>query len=59
MPKVIFRIGNFPIHLFGLFIALGILGGLYILRQEVIRKNFDEEKVFDLAIYSIIVAIIG
>jgi phosphatidylglycerol:prolipoprotein diacylglycerol transferase len=59
MPKIVFRIGNFPVHLFGLFIALGILVGLYVLKKEAIRKNLDEEKIFDLAIYSIIAAIIG
>lgn len=59
MQKVVFKFGIFSIHLFGLFIVLGILGGLYVLKKETKRKNLDEEEIFNLVIYSIIVGIVG
>ncbi|PRX19234.1 phosphatidylglycerol:prolipoprotein diacylglycerol transferase [Orenia metallireducens] len=59
MKTILFRLGPFSISLFGTFIALGIAAGFYILNQEAKRKNLDQDEVFNLALYSIIAAIVG
>jgi len=59
MQTILFRLGPFSISLFGTFIALGIAAGLYILNQEAKRKKLDQDEVLNLAIYSIIAAVVG
>ncbi|GAB6137971.1 prolipoprotein diacylglyceryl transferase [Halanaerobaculum tunisiense] len=59
MQTILFRLGPFSVSLFGTFIALGILVGFYILNKEAIRKGLDQDTIFNLALYNIIVGIIG
>lgn len=57
--KILFHVFGFPVHFFGLMIAIGILAGIYVAYLEVKRKKLDVDKSFDIAIYSIIAAIVG
>jgi len=57
--KILFNIGGFSIHLFGVTIALGILVGFLIMILEANRKGLDKDKLTDLAIYTVILGIIG
>jgi len=57
--KILFHVLGFPVHFFGLMIAIGIFAGLYVAYLEVKRKKLDFDKSFDIAIYSIIAAIVG
>ncbi|MCC5910489.1 MAG: prolipoprotein diacylglyceryl transferase [Clostridiaceae bacterium] len=57
--KILFNIGDFPVHLFGAMIALGILAGFYIMLQEAKRKGLNKDKLMDLAIYTVVVGVIG
>ena len=57
--KILFHVFGFPVHFFGLMIAFGILAGIYVAYLEVKRKKLDVDKSFDIAIYSIIAAIVG
>ncbi|GAB6098448.1 hypothetical protein JCM16358_03270 [Halanaerocella petrolearia] len=59
MQTILFRLGPFSVSLFGTFIVLGILVGFYILNKEAIRKELDQDTIFNLALYNIIVGIIG
>ncbi|PKM52221.1 MAG: prolipoprotein diacylglyceryl transferase [Firmicutes bacterium HGW-Firmicutes-7] len=57
--KVLFYIFGYPVHFFGVMIALGMLGGLLIAYLEVKRKKLQVEKLFDIALYSMISAVVG
>jgi phosphatidylglycerol:prolipoprotein diacylglycerol transferase len=57
--KELFRIGNFGIYVFGVAIALGMVAGLWIMMREAKRKKMDSNKMLDLAMYTIIAAVIG
>lgn len=57
--KLLFTIGGFSVHLFGVTIALGILVGFLVMLSEAKRKGLDKDKLSDLAIYTIVVGIIG
>ncbi len=57
--KTLFSFGGIHIQLFGFMIALGILAGFYILSLEVKRKGLNRDRTTDLAIYTIIIGIIG
>lgn len=59
MQTILFDFGVFSVNLFGVFVALGILAGFYILNKEVGRKGLDEDRIFNLALYNIIIGIIG
>ncbi|NJD02067.1 MAG: prolipoprotein diacylglyceryl transferase [Ruminiclostridium sp.] len=57
--KILFHIFGIPVHFFGLMIALGMLAGILVAYFEVKRKKLEVEKFFDIALYSIISAIVG
>lgn len=57
--KILFHLFGFPVHFFGLMIAIGIVAGIYAAYLEVKRKRLDADKSFDIVIYSIIAAIVG
>lgn len=57
--KVLFHIFGIPVHFFGVMIALGLLFGVFIAYIEAKRKKLDVEKLFDIAIYAMISAIVG
>lgn len=56
--KVLINLFGVPIYFFGVMIALGILAGLFVALIEVRRKNLEEEKLYDIALYSIISAVV-
>ncbi|MDW7652082.1 MAG: prolipoprotein diacylglyceryl transferase [Bacillota bacterium] len=58
-PTVLFQIGNFPIHLFGVMVAFGILAGFYVTIQEARRMGLNPDKVTDLALVLMIGGILG
>ncbi|TDT63653.1 prolipoprotein diacylglyceryl transferase [Fonticella tunisiensis] len=55
----LFKIGHFSIYLFGVTIALGMLAGIFIMSREAKRKGLNADKMFDLALYTILAAILG
>lgn len=57
--KILFYVFGFPVHFFGVMIAIGILAGIFVAYLEVKRKKLDIDKGFDIVIYSIIAAIVG
>ena len=57
--KTLFSIGSIHIQLFGVMIAIGIIVGFYTLSMEVKRKELDDNKITDLAIYTVLIGIIG
>ncbi|MBS4041396.1 MAG: prolipoprotein diacylglyceryl transferase [Flavobacteriales bacterium] len=57
--KTLFSIGSIHIQLFGVMIAVGIVVGFYILSLEVKRKALDDNKITDLAIYTVLIGILG
>jgi len=59
MYPVLFQIGNFKIHTYGVFIALGFLTGIILALREAKRVGEEPENILDLAFYSIIAAIVG
>lgn len=58
LPKGI-TIGGFTITYYGIIIALGMLGGLFLARWQAKRTGQNPELYMDYALYGIIFAIIG
>ncbi|MDF2941693.1 MAG: lgt [Herbinix sp.] len=57
--KILFYILGFPIHFFGVMIAIGMLAGIYISYLEASRKKLEVDRILDLAVYGIISAVVG
>ena len=49
----------FSINIYGIFIGLGIIAGLFILQKEGTRKKLDIDILYNLAIGGIVTGIIG
>jgi len=56
---ILFHIGGFAVHSYGLFIASGFLLGIGLAVKEAGRRGIPAEKILDLSFYIIISAIIG
>jgi len=59
MYPILFQIGSFRIHTYGVFIALGFLTGIVLALREAKRVGEKPENILDLSFYSIIAAIVG
>ncbi len=58
LPKGI-TIGGFTIAFYGIIIALGMIGGLFLARWQAKRTGQNPELYMDFALYGIVFAIIG
>jgi phosphatidylglycerol:prolipoprotein diacylglycerol transferase len=59
MYPTLFHIGNFAVHTYGFFVAIGFLLAISLAIREAKRVGEDPEKIIDLSLYIIIAAIIG
>jgi phosphatidylglycerol:prolipoprotein diacylglycerol transferase len=57
--RVLFSIGGFSIHLFGVMVALGIIAGAYTAIRMAEKKGIGKEIVTDLILYMLLGGIIG
>lgn len=58
LPRL-FSLGNFTLHTYGLLVATGFLVGIYVARHFARRFRMDGERIFNLAVYLALAAILG
>lgn len=56
---VIFRLGLFSIHWYGLLMVAAIFIGLFLTIKLIKKYGIEKEKIFDLALYLIIFGFVG
>jgi len=59
LPRVAFEIFGLPIYLYGMFITIGVVGGILYAYLEAKRTNQNHEIYFDFTVYALPVCIIG
>jgi phosphatidylglycerol:prolipoprotein diacylglycerol transferase len=59
LHPILFRIGPFTLHAYGVFVAMAFLMGIGLALKEARRVGEDPNKVLDLAFYMLIASIIG
>ncbi|MGH9468217.1 MAG: prolipoprotein diacylglyceryl transferase [Terriglobales bacterium] len=59
MYPILLQIDHFTFHTYGVLIAIGYLTGIYVARHFARRFGLDPEKIFNLAVYLAIAAIVG
>ena len=59
MHPIAFHLGRFPIHWYGVMVALGFMAGLWTASRRGLREGVAAEKVLDLGPWLILGAIAG
>ncbi len=59
MYPILIDLGPLPIRMYGFFVALGFIVGIWIARREAKRYGDNPDDLMDLAFYVILSAIIG
>lgn len=59
LKPILFQFGDFPIHTFGLLVALGFMAGLWAASRSAVRAGFSADFVYDLAPWLIIGGLVG
>lgn len=59
MFPVIFQFGDFTVHTYGFFVAVGVLAAILFARYEAGRVGVDPDRIVDLCFYLVIAAILG
>lgn len=59
MKPILFHLGSFPIHTFGLLVALGFLAGLWAAAWNAKRAGLNPDVIHDLAPWLIIGGLVG
>lgn len=59
MYPVLFRVGEFSVHAYGVLLALAFAVGILGLARAARRAGLPEEKLFDMSLYITVAAVIG
>jgi len=58
MHPLLFQVGPFTIYTYGVLVATGVLLGLWYARRQAPRAGLDPDKVWNLGIYMVLVALL-
>jgi phosphatidylglycerol---prolipoprotein diacylglyceryl transferase len=59
MYPVLFRIGNFPINTYGVFLALAFLCAILITVKLAARDGLPRDKIYDLSLWMLLASLVG
>lgn len=59
MYPVLFRIGNFPIHSYGVFLALAFLCAILVTVKLAARDGLPRQKIYDLSLWMLLASLVG
>jgi len=59
MHPILFKIGNFPVHSFGVLMIAAFLVGTWIARRRAPRFGIDPQKLSDMLFWVLILGILG
>lgn len=59
MYPELFRIGNFPITTYGIFLAVGMLLALYVASRLAARDGLPRARIYDLGLWTLIGGLLG
>src|ERR1700704_660250 len=55
----LFRIGSFPVHTYGVFLALAFLGAIMVTVRLGSRDGLPKERIYDLCLWMLLASLIG
>src|SRR2546428_7944955 len=59
MYPVLFRIWNFPINTYGVFLALAFLGAIFVTVRLAERDGLPKERIYDLCLWLLLSSLVG
>ena len=59
MYPVLFRIGDFPINTYGVFLALAFLCAILVTVKLAERDGLPRQKIYDLSLWMLLASLIG
>jgi len=59
MHPELFRIGSFPVHTYGVFLALAFLGAIMITVRLGGRDGLPKERIYDLCLWMLLASLVG
>lgn len=59
MRPILFNIGSFPVHSFGVMMVIAFFSGLWLVRKRAPAFGFDPAKISDVAFYALIAGVLG
>lgn len=59
MYPELFRIGDFPVTAYGLFLAIGMLLALFVASRLAARDGLPRERIYDLGLWTLIGGLVG
>lgn len=59
MHPLLIELGPFPVHTYGVMIALGFFGGTLLIRTLAEQSHLDSQKVVDLCFWGMMVGLLG
>ncbi|MTI81636.1 MAG: prolipoprotein diacylglyceryl transferase [Firmicutes bacterium] len=57
--KLIFSLGPFNIHFFGLMVAIASMVGIGVALMEAKRKGLDQERILEVCLYALVGGVVG
>src|SRR5215218_10080604 len=59
MYPELFRIGNFPVTSYGLWLAVGMLLALFVASRLAARDGLPKDKIYDLGLWTLVGGLVG
>lgn len=59
MYPELFRIGNFPVTTYGMFLAVGMLLALFVASRLAARDGLPRERIYDLGLWTLLGGLLG
>lgn len=59
MYPILFRIGDFPINTYGVFLALAFLSAIFVTVRLAERDGLSRERIYDLCLWMLLSSLIG
>src|SRR5437762_13932618 len=59
MYPILFRIWNFPVNTYGVFLALAFLGAIFVTVKLGVRAGLPREKLSDLCLWLLLSSLAG
>jgi len=59
MYPILFRVGNFPVNTYGVFLALAFLCAIFVTVRLAERDGLPKERIYDLCLWLLLSSLIG
>lgn len=59
MHPILFRVGNFPVNAYGVFLALAFLSAIFVTVRLAVRDGLPKEKIYDLCLWLLLSSLVG